>query len=53
MKATITCGAEGRRKGSFSGFIITRPSNSAAAQCQALTEDPNIPMMARTARFSL
>jgi len=48
-----TCGKKGRRKGSLSGFIIKRPSNSAAAQCQALTADPSIPMIACTARFSL
>lgn len=48
-----TCSADGRRNGSLSGFIIRRPSNSAAAQCHALTEDPSIPMMAWTARFSL
>ncbi|GER54778.1 alanine dehydrogenase [Striga asiatica] len=41
-----TCGANGRRKGSLSGLSIMRPSNSAAAQCQCLTADPNIPIIA-------
>lgn len=33
--------------------MIKRPSNSAAAQCHALTVDSSIPTMALTARFSL
>lgn len=48
-----TCGAEERRNGSLSGFIISLPTSSAEAQCQALMEDPSITMMACTARFSL
>lgn len=53
LRRLLTNGEEGRRNGSLSGFIIRRPSSSAAAQCQALTEDPSIPMTAWTARFSL
>lgn len=48
-----TCGENIRKKGSLSGFIIKRPNNSAEAQCQAFIGDPNIPMTAWTARFSL
>lgn len=45
-KGILTCGTEGRRNGSLSGFIIKRPSNSAAAQCHALIDDPSIPITA-------
>lgn len=44
---------KGRRKGSLSGFMTKRPSNSAAEQCQALTGDSSTPTMAWTARFAL
>lgn len=40
-------------KVSLSGFSIKRPISSAAAQCQALTEDPSIPTSAWTARLPL
>nr|GMD61545.1 hypothetical protein Iba_chr12aCG21930 [Ipomoea batatas] len=53
MNVKETCAAKGRRKGSLSGFIIRRPINSEAAQCQALTADPSNPLIASTARFSL
>ena len=48
-----TCGIKGLMKGSLSGLIIKRPSSSAAAQFQALTEELRIPKTAWTACFSL
>lgn len=50
---TRTCGANGSKNGSLSGFIINRPNNSAAEQCQTLIEELNIPITALTARSSL
>jgi len=46
MHKKFTFGKNGSRKGSLSGLMIKRPSNSAAAQCQALTGEFNIPTMA-------